>query len=441
MIFLFDGFDEICPHYMNVAIKCIEVVSKHRQKHTTWVTSRSYSEIKILLQGAFGDPYSMTHMSFKEKYEYLNKIWEANLVLEEFCKTQLQNVQSFLKFMSKIQYFMLAKFEWSLHEVYMNAWFYLKSQINYTNQPSEDQSFSVKYDFEHVSRAILEQLEKLCFDYEEVADHTPLHVFLKACFFINNIKSVNKNSHMKPFAKWHHDNNMFTFYQNYLETSLKTIRYENKNKMDIFNPDIMIAYEKELADCIVKHKKLAAYAIFNQDVEKLFNEKELEEIKETIKRVEKGEDKTGLICGVANDIPIFIHMTFTEYFAAEYVCDLLKNEKDSENQRQMIQFIFNLMVSRSNFANIRTIIDRKITTDMKMNIILENNKEMIGELFEEWVTQMDDECVLSSVKGLLETFTDTFFNSTSTLLTNTDSVDQMKSLWRMVVKECYFGYK
>ncbi|KAJ8704172.1 hypothetical protein PYW07_013466 [Mythimna separata] len=185
---------------------------------------------------------------------------------------------------------------------------------------------------------------------------------------------------MLPYAIWYHDNNTFTLYQKYLETSLKTIRYENKNKMDIFNPDIMIAYEKELADCVIRHKKLAAYAIFNQDVEKLFNEKELEEIKETMKRVEKGEEKTGLICGVANDIPIFIHMTFTEYFATEYICDLLKNAKDSENQRQMIQFIYNVMMSRSNFANIRSIIYRKTTIDVKLKIILVRNKEMRGVL-------------------------------------------------------------
>ncbi|KAJ8732532.1 hypothetical protein PYW07_015131 [Mythimna separata] len=354
MIFLFDGFDESCPHYMNEATKCIGVISKQRQNHKIWVTSRSYSKIKLLLQGAFGDPYSITHMSLKEKYEYLNKIWEVHLVLEEFCKIQIQNVHRFLTFMSDIQYCILEKIEWSLHEVYMNARFYLKNQIKFLNKPLEVQRLKVKYDFEHVSRAILKELEKRCFDYEEVADHTPLHVFLKALFFINKIKSVNENSYMSPyFAKWDHHNNTVTFYQNYLETILLN-RFENKNKMDIFNPDIMTTYEKELADCMVKHKKLAAYAIFNQDIEKLFNEKELKEIKETIKRIEKGEEKTGLICGVANDIPIFLHMTFTVYFAAEYVCDLLKNEIVSENQMQLIDFIFNLFVSRSNGRTTRT---------------------------------------------------------------------------------------
>ncbi|KAJ8704170.1 hypothetical protein PYW07_013464 [Mythimna separata] len=89
MIFLFDGFDEICPHYMNEATKCIEVISKHRQKHKTWVTSRPYWENKLLLQGAFGDPYSITHMSLKETYEYFNNIWEVHLVLEELRHIQL----------------------------------------------------------------------------------------------------------------------------------------------------------------------------------------------------------------------------------------------------------------------------------------------------------------------------------------------------------------
>ncbi|KAJ8703595.1 hypothetical protein PYW07_017519 [Mythimna separata] len=398
MIFLFDGFDEISPNYMNEAIKCIEVISKHRQKHKTWVTSRSYSEIEMLLQGAFGDPYSITHMSLKQKYEYLNKIWESYLVLKEFRKRQLQNVHCFLKFMSKIQYFMLAKYEWPLHEVYMNAWFYLKSQINITNQPSGDQSFSVKYDFEHVSRAILKQLEKQCVDYEAVADHTPLDVTVKAFFLINNICNVNENPHMKPFVRWYHDNNTITFFQKYLETYL-VIRFVDKNNMDLFNPDITIAYERELAECIAKHKKLAAYAIFNQDAKKLFYANELEEIKETIKCIEKGEEKTGLICGVANDIPIFIHMTFTEYFAAEYVCDFFKkNEKDNEYLIVLIKYMFNLMVSRPNYDNVRTIIDSKIKMDVTLKRIMENNKEMIDNLLKERITEIHDEYVLSSFK-------------------------------------------
>ncbi|KAJ8709600.1 hypothetical protein PYW08_009604 [Mythimna loreyi] len=90
MIFLFDGVDEICPYYMNVAIKCIQVINNHRQKHKIWVTSRSYSEIQIQLQEAFGNPYSIERMSLRQKYEYLKKIWETNLVM--LCSLEISQI-------------------------------------------------------------------------------------------------------------------------------------------------------------------------------------------------------------------------------------------------------------------------------------------------------------------------------------------------------------
>ncbi|KAJ8705825.1 hypothetical protein PYW08_012871 [Mythimna loreyi] len=366
MIFLFDGVDEICPYYMDVAIKCIQVINNHRQKHKIWVTSRSYSEIQKLLQEAFGNPYTIERMSLKQKYEYLKKIWEKNLVVSELDKSQLENVDDFLKFMEGVVYphnYTLNPFEWSLHEVYTSAWKYFKNPKNLT----ERQKY-IDFALEIIVK-LKQQKGVLDIDREEFGDHTPLQLFLKANFLINNIKSVDKKSN-----KWNYDVNTLNLYQQYLETSLKTIRFGHKNEMDIYKPDIMNVYKKELADCILMHKQLAAYAIFNKDIETLFTEKELNEIKETIKRIEKGGEKTGLICGVANDIPIFIHMTFTEYFAVEYVCDLIRNENEQENLIKWIDFIFDVWTS-TNFSNLNDVLHYKIKNDQilisKLNIYKE----------------------------------------------------------------------
>ncbi|KAJ8705847.1 hypothetical protein PYW08_012893 [Mythimna loreyi] len=378
IIFLFDGFDEIYPHYINETVKFIEVIKKNRKKHKIWVTSRSSLEIKNVLQEAFGDPYTIVRMSLEQKYEYLKKIWQTDLVLRELTKAQIENVFDFLEFMFKSKEKWFPPFEWSLQEVYINAWCYLNNEIKGKCEASF--ILDLNYDYENVSSTILKQLGE---EYEESSNDTPLHLFLKAHFFINTIKSDDKNT-----LKWNQDVNTLTFYEQYLETNLKTIRFENKNKMDVYNPDIMNIFKKELADCIAMHKKLAAYAIFNEDIEKLFTDKVLEEVKETIKLIEKGGEKTGLICAVANDIPIFIHMTFTEYFAVEYVCDLLKNENERENQIQWIQFIFDLMITRSKI-DVKIVFDRKIKYDKILKSIMEYNKEVICNMFMKWYKHED----------------------------------------------------
>ncbi|KAJ8704160.1 hypothetical protein PYW07_013454 [Mythimna separata] len=377
MIFLFDGFDEICPHYMNEATKCIEVISKHRQKHTTWVTSRSYSEIKTVLEGAFGDPYAIERMSLEQKYEYLKKIWETDLVLKELDEAQMKNVHGFLEFMFNTKETWLPPFEWSLHEVYINAWCYLNSEIKDTSQ--SPYTVDIKYDYEHVSSRTLQHFTTLYPDFEKLSDDTPLHLFLKAYFFINRIKSVDENK-----TRWNQDVNTFTFYQQYLETNLKTIRFGKKNKMDVYNPDIIAAYEKELEECLVTHKQLAAYAIFNQNIEKLFNKEELDKIKVKIKNIEKGIEKTGLICSVANDIPIFIHQTFTEYFAVEYFCDLIKKEDGSENLSRLFQILLVVMLTRGENFNVKAVFDRKLKHDESLNSVMEKNNELLCNLFIEW---------------------------------------------------------
>ncbi|KAF9419575.1 hypothetical protein HW555_003853 [Spodoptera exigua] len=114
------------------------------------------------------------------------------------------------------------------------------------------------------------------------------------------------------------------------ETKLKVIRFQEKNKMDIFNPDIVYTYEKERADFIMKHKRLAAYSMFPRlDENLLFNEREMKEINDMLNLIKKGGEKTGLIYSVAsNDKPVFVHRTFAEYFAVEHLCDLLKKEQD-----------------------------------------------------------------------------------------------------------------
>ncbi|KAJ8726141.1 hypothetical protein PYW07_000839 [Mythimna separata] len=99
MIFLFDGFDEICPHYTNEVIKCLKSIRNDIRKQRMWITSRSYNEVKTILLQEFGLSYSIDHFLYKETEEYLQNYFDFSLRLEELNSSQLENVEKFLKYM------------------------------------------------------------------------------------------------------------------------------------------------------------------------------------------------------------------------------------------------------------------------------------------------------------------------------------------------------
>ncbi|KAJ8705856.1 hypothetical protein PYW08_012902 [Mythimna loreyi] len=375
LIFLFDGFDEICPHYTNEVIKFFKTIRNGR--HRMWITSRSYNEVKTILQHEFGPSYEIENFSYMEMQRYLENFWEHNLKLEELNTAQLKNVKEFIEYMSKLQDVKLNGFAIQLHSVYMNAVHYLFSEIKFKHIPMW---INNKNDYDRFYCQVKDS-DYMTSLHKNNREGNPLNLLLAAVFVESNIKSVNNKGQEHKDSddnnstkKWNLEINGFTFFERFLETKMKIIRFQDKNEMNIFNPDIIITYDKELTNFISKHKKLSAYALFKQHSHTLFSTKDLEEIQETIRFIEKGEEKTGLIYGVANEVPIFI---LSEYFAIEYVCDCLKNEEDIEKQAMWIDFIFEVIFSTQSFMNIRNIFDHKMKADNTLMGILENHKEEI----------------------------------------------------------------
>ncbi|KAJ8726140.1 hypothetical protein PYW07_000838 [Mythimna separata] len=371
VIFLFDGFDEICPHYVNEVIKCLKSIKSDARKQRIWITSRSYNEIKIILQQEFGSSYNIDYYLYAETEEYLKKYFDFHLRFEELNTAQLDNVEKFLKYMVQgkdVTVLSEALPQRPLHRVYNSASKYLLHKILHMNIPSWSHSLTnmdIK-DIKSTNDLFTSIYSKSKSDRDE--DNRcgkPLYMFLAAYYFVENIKNYNME-----IKGWDLENNLFTFYEWFLETTIKK-QYQEKNKMDMYNPDIISAYEKDLVDSILKHKKLAAYAIFNLEKNrKLFSMNDLEEIEEWMKFIEKGGEKRGIIYSVANGIPIFIHMTFTEYFAVEYICDCLKNEKDREMVEIWIDFIIHVFFSNSYSLSLQNMLDSKIDLDKTLISIL-----------------------------------------------------------------------
>lgn len=102
--------------------------------------------------------------------------------------------------------------------------------------------------------------------------------------------------------------------------------------------------------------------------------------------MEAGREKTGLVDSIlSKDIPKFVHLSFQEYLAVEYMADLLKRQRG--DQLKLWRFI--LRQVREGFLEF---LDRKMEFDDElMNSITDiETKEMI---FEDSIRNILSECI------------------------------------------------
>ena len=122
----------------------------------------------------------------------------------------------------------------------------------------------------------------------------------------------------KDFAKFEL-NNMADLYQKFIEKKIE-IQFEEKNKIDIARDQDL--FEEHRKNCYDDHIRLSSIVLFNQ------TESDIPCMKETdTKRIVK----YGLVVQFRNNIPIFLHQSYAEYFLAEKTIEkLTKNENDQE---------------------------------------------------------------------------------------------------------------
>ncbi|XP_050559367.1 uncharacterized protein LOC118278578 isoform X2 [Spodoptera frugiperda] len=373
LIFLFDGFDEICPLYTEVVMSLLKVVRNYTNRHVMWITSRFYEKVMSRLEQEFGLPYEVKGFNDAELDGYLWKYWQSTIILRTLNKRQCNNLCSFMEFMSVYYYNSdrprslkaLIKQKENYQILFLTVCFnflhYLRKELNICPDDVMQTFTLFFHDCTHSFRSVDR------FD-------TPLHLYLCANYFQNQVN----DERITP-NRWNLDINAFTVYDNFIETKLKTIRFQEKNKIDLHNPDNLTIYEKIREDFFVKHYKLGAYAVFNQDLSKIFDEKELSKIRKTIENIKIGTEKTGLVQSIINGIPTFIHRTFTEYFAVEYICQLLKSATGTESQRKIWDFILNVLFLKCD-RNVRQIFSYKLKTDNVLKATVYEHGETIFDL-------------------------------------------------------------
>ncbi|PZC71906.1 hypothetical protein B5X24_HaOG212277 [Helicoverpa armigera] len=186
-------------------------------------------------------------------------------------------------------------------------------------------------------------------------------------YLFNKIRETDKIPNT-----WDLNMNLFDIYEGFLKTKLK-IRVQEKNKNDLFTPDNKADFEEKYAKFMETHKKLGAYAVFGKT---LLNEDQLKSIVEMVKDLKQDFLKTGVITNVVNNVPVFIHATFADYFAVEYICDLFKTDLD----RCFIwHFILHVMFFSGN-VGVLTLFDAKMKTNEELVALFKVDNEVVCDI-------------------------------------------------------------
>ncbi|CAB3252377.1 unnamed protein product [Arctia plantaginis] len=313
VIFLFDGFDEICPDYKDKVISFLSVVKNDLRKHKMWVASRPYSDIRPDLESVLGKYFKINHLTFTEQESYLRQFWNKKLSSKKSSEEQLKNLRIFLDNTRES----ISEATDSVRVIY--SVFVDTVRLLFFQTPSDPEIDAILNTARTINPS--QQVFRL--------SGIPLLLYFLADYFVNIVfRASNRN---KAILEFNHHN----IYEMFIKNKLETVIFQNKLNMDLSDQYTKQILKTELSEMISIHKKLAIYPFYQDRIPgkgfveledmKPFNEQEWHTARQNIRT---GTEKRGLISHVnENNMPVFIHKSFADYFIAEYVCDIIKSSR------------------------------------------------------------------------------------------------------------------
>lgn len=138
--------------------------------------------------------------------------------------------------------------------------------------------------------------------------------------------------------------NLHQLYESFVEKKF-SIYFDDKNQTDTSKTSAKRDQSILKAHYLIMHQHYALLSLISKkDLEKLLS-------KEYIKDVQI--QKNGIIDGVINGKPIFVHKTFAEYFASNYFVDNL-------NQKEVQEFLINFGLVNPEFEVLRSFINSNL---------------------------------------------------------------------------------
>ncbi|XP_049291732.1 uncharacterized protein LOC125768326 isoform X4 [Anopheles funestus] len=274
LVLILDGFDEIAPYSKDVVMKCFGRFSRLDGVRLLYLSSRPYG-FEEDLRKTFADcqMYRIQQFSNKNIKTALYKFLVSNLDGYEYYEEE-----------HRIDI---------LRCLYYNCLCQLKDIIT------------------------ISQLLSMVLDF--------LLPVIKKC--------VNENTHnLSRQMLNNHQIDILYLVEEFVDRKMKIL---NTNKIGTtdFAASTAAAITKEVRlkkEIMKQHMLLAMYVIFDaKERETLLSKGEMKRAKNIIKKVNKGEEKTGIVLGIQGGVPQFLHRIFAEYFSA---CWLFENWKRFKNE-------------------------------------------------------------------------------------------------------------
>ncbi|KAH9640274.1 hypothetical protein HF086_001626 [Spodoptera exigua] len=333
---LFDGFDEICPDYASEFMQIANILRNSKLSHM-WITSRLYNvlhQLECIMQ-TFS--YTIEPLSEDDQMQFLEKIWSTR-------KAERSKM---------LDYFPFNK-PWSLKLLIKGFLAVLTAVLT---------DFNRKFLSMPLHLYMISDIYQSCY-------HTfPLHAESYDSF-ISQQNTMNKI-------------NLNQIYERFIDIKFFKIRFgEKKPLLCINDPDMRLLIQNERETFFHNHKLIAAYVVFGKiDEINLFDRNDIKQIHEFIERIKLGEEKTGIIEQIIRSEPKFVHYTFAEYFAIEFLCDRLKVYQSTG---YMWTYLINTFLE-SDASGPQRFFNAKLANHPNLYTVIRNAE--LRPMFENWLEQ------------------------------------------------------
>lgn len=394
VVLLFDGFDEIGCTYEKEIIKLLQNIKKEDVKvEGLLVATRTYKQSE--LEDSLGVlSYTLELLSQEEQEEFLERFWKTNLVCSMIRElvTRIEKtseLEEVKKLSGKIVCIIKSGIieDSNLGEIEGLNGNYNKEQLvkdvvclvgerrtlpekvkDEVEKIVRDDDFLREFKDSITKRAkdyakkLIKELSGSIFKKEREFAGIPLQIRMLAEAFQENFEKGN----LPLIGKL----NLLKLYEKFIESKYNIYfrKYLTKN------------LERD------KSKPIRESAIENINAEHGFRALEMLSLKESNGKEFRGKktyfekmiQDVGIIEGIVNDHPSFVHRTFAEYFVANFFVGML--EKPVEERKLVLSFL-NKNIFKKEFGVVRNFFDRMLAEENEIHIAtLNDNKEKVKAL-------------------------------------------------------------
>ncbi|XP_035775889.1 uncharacterized protein LOC118457963 [Anopheles albimanus] len=270
LVLLLDGFDEIAPHYEEVVLKFLSLFVQFDGVHKLYLTSRPYSFQKqfeeVFVSPAF---YQLKPLSLHDKG---NILYSMMIVKWRMRNNDDEEISDFIKSLCVVLLYHLG----DMSDIPLNLM---------------------------MSVDILD---------DQVYRNQNIHFPSKTCN-VKLFESILERSYIGKAS--------FTV-EEFVKIKIRQLLYD-KNGADKFvadKPSEIPKIEKAIDEAKLLHGLSALGVLFDKSVLAVhLTATEKCQAEDCLRKIHEGSEKSGIIHGICNDVPIFIHRTFVEYLAAWWI--------------------------------------------------------------------------------------------------------------------------